>query len=392
MRLLLVIPYAPSLERPRSFNFIKRLSRRHEVSLVTLVTSAEEDERVRKMSAYCEVVKPIHIEKWQFYGNCLRYLPTAIPLRAASCFSAQADQAIAQLLRRERYDIVQVEQIRAAHFGARLQDVVKVYDSTDSITLLLQRAYQNASNPFKKALFLEELIKMRRYEPRISARFDRILMCSEEDERALRQLNPNLKISIIRNGVDLDYFRPQAVNREPGRIVFSGRLGYYVNADAVHYFLTRVFPLILKKKPDATLDIVGSNPPRQLLDQASGHVRVTGFVPDIRPYLARASAAVCPVRLAVGTQNKIIEAMAMGTPVVSTTQGCTGLAVEDTRELLVAADPFEFAEKVVEVLNDGQMAQQLSKYGRSYVGTHHNWDSIVRDLEDVYDQVTHGQW
>lgn len=391
MRLLLVIPYVPSLERPRSFNFIKRLSRRHEISLVTLVDSTKEDGRVKEISAYCKIVKPIHIKKRHFYGNCLRYLPTAVPLRAASCFSAQADQAIAELLRRERYDIVQVEQIRAAHFGARLRDVVKIYDSTDSITLLLQRAYQNTSNPLQKALFFEELIKTRHYEPRISAKFDRILMCSKEDETALRQLNPNLRISIIRNGVDLDYFRPQAVDREPGRIVFSGRLSYYVNADAVCYFLDEIFPLILRKKPDVTLDIVGSNPSRQLLGRTSDHVRVTGFVPDIRPYLAKASVAVCPVRLAVGTQNKIIEAMAMRTPVVSTIQGCTGLAVEDGRELLIAADSFEFAEKVVEVLNGRQMAERLSENGRSYVETHHNWDSIVSDLEDVYDQVTHGQ-
>jgi len=378
------------LERPRSYNFIKRLSRRHEIALVTLVDSTKEEERVRKISAYCKVVRPVHVKKWQFYGNCLRYLPTAVPIRAASCFSAQADRAIAELLEREQYDIVQVEQIRAAHFGAWLQGVGKVYDSTDSITLLLKRAYQNASNPLQKALFLEELIKMRRYEPKISANFDRILMCSKEDEAALKQLNPELRISIIRNGVDLDYFCPQEVDHEPGRIVFSGRLSYYVNADAIRYFLDKVFPLVLRKRTDATLDIVGSNPPRHLLGHSSDHVRVTGFVPDIRPYLARASVAVCPVRLAVGTQNKIIEAMAMGIPIVSTTRGRTGLAVKDDRELLVAADPFEFAEKVVELLNNGQMAERLSRNGRSYVEEYHSWDSIVSNLEDAYDQVTSG--
>ena len=160
-----------------------------------------------------------------------------------------------------------------------------------------------------------------------------------------------------------------------------------MNADAIRWFLENVFPLILEKKPNATLDIVGSNPSQKLLDRLSERVRVTGFVPDIRPYLAQASVAVCPVQLAVGTQNKIIEAMAMGTPIVSTTYGCTGLAIKDGRDLLMATGPVEFARKVVEIFDDRQLAEQLSRNGRKYVEKYHDWDSIVGDLEAIYVQT-----
>ncbi|MBN1483529.1 MAG: glycosyltransferase [Chloroflexia bacterium] len=384
MKLLLVIPYVPSLERPRSWNFIRRLSQKHEVSLITLVESAQEGARVQEIAPYCKVVKPIEIKKWQFYGNCLRYLPTLTPLRAASCFSPEGDRTIDALLRQERYDIVQVEQIRAAHFGARLEGVATVYDSTDSITLLLERAFKNSRRPLQKALFWEEMVKMRLYEPRISARFDRILMCSQEDADALLVSHPGLPISIVRNGVDLDYYVPQQLEPIPGRVVFTGRLSYYVNSDSVRFFLDEVFPRVLQKRPDATLDIVGSGPSQELLAEASERVRVTGFVPDLRPYIAQASVSICPVRLAVGTQNKIIEAMAMGTPVVASVPGSTGLAVEDGKELMMAADAAEFADRVVEVLDNPSLAHELARNGRAYVQEHHHWDRIVGQLEGIY--------
>lgn len=387
MKLLLVIPYVPSLERPRSWNFIRRLSQRHEVSLVTLIESEKEATRVKEIVPYCKIVKPIEIKKWQFYGNCLRYLPTRVPLRAASCFSREADRTIDALLRQEAYDIVHVEQIRSAHFAARLEGVATVYDSTDSITLLLERAFENSSKPLQKALFWEEMIKMRRYEPRISAHFDRILMCSQEDADALLVSNPGLSISIIRNGVDLDYYVPQELEPIPGRIVFTGRLSYYVNSDSVRFFLDEVFPRVLQKRPDATLDIVGSGPSQDLLERASDQVRVTGFVPDLRPYIAQAGVSICPVRLAVGTQNKIIEAMAMNTPVVASVPGSTGLAVEDGRELMIAADAVEFADRVVEVLDNPSLAQKLARNGRAYVHEHHHWDRIVSKLEEIYREL-----
>jgi glycosyltransferase involved in cell wall biosynthesis len=157
------------------------------------------------------------------------------------------------------------------------------------------------------------------------------------------------------------------------------------------YFLRAVFPFILAKKPRAKLCIVGPNPPRQARELGTGDVTITGYVPDIRPYLARAAVAVCPMRLAVGTQNKIIEAMAMGVPVVSTSPGCTGLEVSAEEHLLVADEPAVFAERVVEVMEDSQLQARLARNGRGYVESHHDWKSIVRQLETIHAQVAGGR-
>jgi len=220
-------------------------------------------------------------------------------------------------------------------------------------------------------------------------------MCSEEDRRALGRLDPNLNIALVLspveatvgNGVDLDYFSFQPGRRDPNAIVFTGRLSYYVNADAATCFLEEIFPLVLARKPAARLTIVGPGPPRQLRTSVPDNVVVTGYVPDLRPYLAQATVSVCPVRLAVGTQNKVIEALAMGTPVVATAQGCTGLAVQAGEHLLVADEPEHFADKVVQVLEDPALQSHLADNGRAYVETHHDWDVIVGQLENVYQEL-----
>jgi glycosyltransferase involved in cell wall biosynthesis len=210
-----------------------------------------------------------------------------------------------------------------------------------------------------------------------------------EDARALRELVPTAKVAVVPNGVDLDYFRPLAGEREPATLVFSGKMSYHANVSAVLHFVRHVLPLIRAVRPDVRLRVVGSQPPRSIQTLARDPaIAVTGYVPDIREIVGRATVVLCPVTVKVGIQNKVLEAMAMGLPVVSTRAGLEGLVAAPGHDLLVADGAAEFAAHVCRLLADADLRASLGRAGRHYVETHHRWDVAARQLENLYHEAT----
>jgi glycosyltransferase involved in cell wall biosynthesis len=197
-------------------------------------------------------------------------------------------------------------------------------------------------------------------------------------------------VAVVPNGVDLEYFRPIAGPREPATLVFSGKMSYHANVSAALYFAREILPLVRAARPEVRLSIVGSNPPRAVQALASDPaVSVTGHVPDMRPYLGSATIALCPITVKVGIQNKLLEAMAMGIPVVSTNVGAQGLAAVPGRDLLVAANPHEFADHICRVLADDELAERLGRAGRHFVERHHRWETATRALEVYMEAIEH---
>ena len=165
-------------------------------------------------------------------------------------------------------------------------------------------------------------------------------------------------------------------------------MSYHANIAAVLYFAQQVLPRIWARDPNVRFQIVGKDPPDVVKKlEADGRIQVTGTVDDIRPYLAQATAAVCPALYAVGVQNKVLEAMAMGTPVVSTPAGCAALAAEDGGEILTAAGGEEMAGAVLQVISDPALARSLSAAGQRYVKAHHSWGAGARKLTAIYEQA-----
>jgi glycosyltransferase involved in cell wall biosynthesis len=193
---------------------------------------------------------------------------------------------------------------------------------------------------------------------------------------------------VLPNGVDLRYFRPMDIARDPATLIFTGKMSYHANLAAALDLTNQVMPRVWAIRSDACLTIAGKDPPRELLAlTADPRLTVTGTVPDLRPYLAQATVAVSPIRYGAGIQNKLLEAMAMATPVVSTPQATASLQAQNGRDLWVADTPQTCAEVVLTFLADEGLRQRVGQAGRRYVETCHDWDVAAEQLEQVYQEA-----
>lgn len=267
--------------------------------------------------------------------------------------------------------------------------VPTVLDAVDSISMFELRRRKLIRNPLTKAFSWIEWKRMVQGEFRASKVFDRILISSPVDkENFSAAAGTRKKIHVIPNAVDLKYFGFRQFEAENNLIVFCGKLDYYPNADAVLYFSRTVWPLLRARRPGLRFEIVGSRPPRSVL-QLSGreNIHVVPSVSDVRPHLGRATLALCPIRLRAGTQFKVLEAMALGVPVVASRICCPGLALEPGKHLLVADTPQEFVSAIELVLDNHALRTTLIQAGRSFVETHHDWNDAVETLSSIYEEV-----
>ncbi len=420
MQLLFVVPYAPTPIRVRPYNLIKSLvARGHRLTLATLWTDQAEREGLRQLEALGVRVIAERLPRHRSLLNCLRALPTPVPLQAVYCRVPGLRERIHEELDgspRRRYDVVHVEHLRGAQYGLGLEGGPVVWDSVDCISYLFEQSARDSQSLSGRLMSRLDLGRTRRYEGWLVGQFDRVLVTSRADQQALEKLSPQRaqrsqshkttvsessassalsavnesRITVLPNGVDLDYFTPSGDERQADSIVISGKMSYHANVTAVRSLVDEIMPLVWAQRPGVKVTVAGAYPPRQIRQLAQrfpGRVEVTGTVPDMRPYLRRATAAVAPVPYGAGIQNKVLEAMACGTPVVATPQACAALAVVPGQDLLVAAEPEEFARQVLRVLADRELAGRLSAAGRRYVEAHHNWHSIAGQLEDIYAEV-----
>lgn len=422
MRILFVTPYVPSLIRVRPFNFIKQLSRRHSVTLVSLTQGDEvEGAALDELQNHCENVLAFPLSRTRSVASCCRRFLSSMPLQAAYTCASDISSLVSELARVRPFDLLHVEHIRGAHLADGVTHIPRVFDSVDCITRLLKLRLAHQKGPIQRALHYEELLKMRAYEPRVAATFDRVIVTSRHDKKALETLQRRLgawpddrsdagvtarptefgdesdgetpnqwdRFTVVQNGVDCEYFRPMPVDSDLRTVVFSGRMSYYPNVVAVQRFYNEVFPRIRARRPDVRYKIVGSDPPdsvRKLAEDKS--VEVTGYAPDLRPHLASASVVVCPLTVGVGIQNKVLEAMAMGKPVVASSVACKGIPdAVSGKHLVRVDDPEEMAEAVLGLMDGREYASRLGDRARRFVEESYSWGAAVRDLEEVHAQA-----
>jgi len=392
MRILFVTPYIPSRIRVRPYYLITSLSKFHDVSLVSLLCDEYERELAQDISGYCSSIDLVPLSRARAYSNCLRALPTLTPLRVAYYRSPAFITTIRQVIRKQQIDVVHGELIKvvpALQAVLAQEHIPCLYDSVDCISSYLEQQYSTVRNPLKKVFVYSELQKMRHYEPRVLAGFDKVTITSAHDSKYLMARNNKLQpIQVVPNGVDTAYFAPLATPREADSLVFCAKLDYYPNSQAILYFCREVLPLIWQQRPQVRLTIVGSNPPQTIRDlSADQRITVTGSVPDVRPYLGKATVALAPLQVAAGMQNKVLEALAMGVPMVATPRACKSLNVKNGTHLLIADEPQAYVEAIKLVLDDPQLAQKLSLAGRAYVEEHHSWAANAHLLSELYSSI-----
>lgn len=231
-----------------------------------------------------------------------------------------------------------------------------------------------------------------RYERWLVDQFDHVLITSEQDRQAMLAGSPvktgSTSISVLANGVDLDYFKPDPeIPRDPATVVISGKMSYHANVAMVLHFIREIMPLVWNQRPDVKVTVVGKDPPREIQALAQNPVvHVTGTVKDIRPFIQKATLSVVPILYGAGIQNKVLEAMACATPVISSPQAVSALSLKPGQDVLIAQEPERFARTVLELLDDPRRQHELGVAGRRYVEMHHNWNQIAGQLEEIYTQ------
>jgi glycosyltransferase involved in cell wall biosynthesis len=294
------------------------------------------------------------------------------------------------------FDVMHVEHLRGARYGLYMKSLRStfpvVWDSVDCISLLFRRAAMHSKSRVSRMITRFELKRTEQYEGWLQGKFDRTLVTSPADKDALlslegRRNNPT-EVTIVPNGVDLDYFLPHTpARREPATLVISGKMSYHANISMVMYLMENIMPHIWAIRPEVKLWIVGKDPApniRQLADRKG--VTITGYVEDLRPYLQKATVALAPLTYGAGIQNKVLEAMACATPVVATPRASAALAVQSGHNIIIEENPVDFANQVLDLLGHPDRACQIGENGRKFVESFHNWVTITTQLEAIFSQ------
>ena len=392
MNILLLTPTPPDdLHRIRALQILKALARKNAVTVLTFVRNDCDLAKCQAIRELCAAVHMVPFSLPRALLSCVQALPTPTPLRVAYCRGAAMQRRLNELLHSQVFDLIYVKRKRMGQYAQHLTTPPRVLDLTDAVALYYERSLATVGWT-RYPIHLEEYLKIRRYEPMLAGYFDRTVVCSRVDGDYLEQQagRPIENLRVIPNVVDTDFYRsdgPPAAGQQPV-LLFSGLMEKHVNVDAALYLVNEIFPAIRLQRPDARLYIAGPRPAPEVraLAQVPG-VTVSGYVDDLRDYIAKASVVLCPVRVGAGTRNKILQAMSMQRPVVSTPLGAEGLECEPGEDLLIAPDAVTFAEHALRLLNDAELRSALAARGRKLVQRRYSVDVQGALLADLFAEL-----
>ena len=285
------------------------------------------------------------------------------------------------------YDAIHCSHPHMAQYSSDDGSILKVVDMHNVESEILNRYADKAWDPLRKSYARLTAAKLEKYETECACKFDLCTAVSKRDAEFFSKRGAN--VAVIENGVDTDYFPFKPNTPDEPTLTFTGWMKYHANDEAASFFCSQVFPLIQKNIPEVRFTIVGKDPSKEVLRCADrAGVEVTGFVPDVRPYLYGSSVFVVPLLVGGGTRLKILEAMSAGVPVVSTSVGCEGLDVEQGRHLLVADSPEEFAQKTLSLMKDKTIRERIAGEARALVEEKYGWNIIGRKLIDTYGELS----
>jgi len=367
-------------KRTRSFNLYRRLAAQFQLRYVGYGEDGIATEALRT-----EGIEPIAVRAQMppkqgslFYLRLLANLLYPLPYIVTSHYSQPYRDAVRDSLAEFRPDLVICEWTPYAAYVKGLRSIKKLLSTHNVEADIWQRYWENETNMARRWYIGEQWRKVKRFESAALSWVDAAMAVSDLDCARLAKGCPRLRMAVVTNGVDLDYFHPLPQPAQREHLVFTGSMDWRPNQDAARYFVREILPLLKQVRAELECTFVGRNPPTDIerLTDIPG-VHITGTVDDVRPYVERAAVYIVPLRIGGGSRLKILEALAMGRAVVSTTVGAEGLDVVHDKHLLLADDPRTFAHCVLRLLDDQQRCRSLSTEGRRLVEQHYGWDALA---------------
>ena len=392
------VPYPPKTGvLQRNFNLIREASRTGQVTLLAILqegvlpTRVDLDEARLELGKFCQKIEivelPIESSRLLFLAVLLKSVFTADPFSVNWTKSAKMTDTIARLMHETDFDVVHYDTISMAahhHLAGATPNALNHHNIESH---LIKRRAKIEKNPLKRLYYYLEGTKLERFEADVCPRFDVNFTVSELDKSRLLEIAPSACVDVVANGVDCDYFCPQPdCPVTPESIIMVSGMNWFPNRDAVIYMCNEIWPALSNAYPNVSWTVVGSSPPQRLLDLAKldKRVRVTGFVDDVRPYLAEAQVYLCPMRDGGGTRLKILDALAMGKPIVATTMAYEGISVTPDLNVLVADTPNDFVRQIGRLFDDRDLRTALADEARRFVLEHYSWSVIGDHLGDNY--------
>jgi sugar transferase (PEP-CTERM/EpsH1 system associated) len=391
-----IVPYPPhGGVLQRGYNLLRELGRDAQVHLLAFVhpdvlpTESARCESLVALQKFCEKVE--YFPLWPKASPVHRIAGLAASALSSSPFSVLAHRSaafqrrVSELVDTKGFDLIHVDTIALAQFLDRKQPIATALTHHNIESQLMERRAGAETRQLARQFLRRETEKLSSYEAKTVDAFDVNIFVSQTDEKTLIEKVPGLRTAIVPNGVDIEYFTPNQGKDTPA-LIYTGGMNMFANRDAVMFFLNEIWPSIRQRVPGVRFFAVGQDPPKDLIALAARdpQVVVTGYVDDIRPLVWDASVYVVPLRVGGGTRLKVLDAMAMGKAMVTTSIGCEGLDVRPDEHLLVADTPEQFAERTVMLLEDRNRRLVLGRAARDLVARRYSWRTIGGQLLDAY--------
>lgn len=349
--------------------------------------STDKKEYISVLNGYCEKVDVVYLPFYRSILNMLTNLSSRRPFQVAFYWSKYMKKLFKDVIERNHYDLIHVTLIRTMPYVEDVSDIPLVLDHIDALSFNMERRHKNEDGKLRKKLFEIEHRRMKEFE----SKYRQIpsIVTSETDKMVLDNYK---NITVISNGVDVERFIYKSEEKlEKDKnidMVFVGNMGYFPNIQAIEFFYTEIFPIIKKHKKDIKVYIVGANARKKVRSMAdSNNIFVTGFVENVEDYLYRAKVFIAPLQSGSGIQNKILEAMACGIPVVSTSIGNSGIRGENIEEIIIADPPEEFAKMTLYLLENKKERERIALNARRLVERNFSWKSKGEELQRFYEEV-----
>ena len=408
MKILFLAPRLPypadTGGKIRTLNILKQLAKKAQIHLVCFSFEPQDHEFSETFKKMGIKVSLVTMQEPNFLIKSTELLLNAMPYSMSKYFSVSMKTFLSSLKEKESFDALHADHLHMTYYRDGFNDLPCVVDEHNVEYMILKRCAQIEHNYRKKIIFLDQSQKMKSYEARQIGKFTRYLAVSEDDKNILERLiQGKIKGEVIPNGVDTEFFktiddRPETIDQESKSqvsslesLVFTGSLDWLPNEDAVLFFCKEILPLIWRSNPEAKFYVVGKGATQKLLElsQQDKRIVMTGRVDDVRPFIAKSQVFVVPIRVGGGTRLKILEAMAMEKAVVSTTVGAEGIQHTKGKDILLADEPQDFADKVVSLLNNPSKRQEMGEAGRELVCRLYDWNIIGERLNAIYREITH---
>ena len=400
-----LVPYPPqglgALQR--AYHLLHQASKYHDLYLIAfvqsqLMTQMFGDIQVglsiarKELLEFCEKVEFVSIpsegSRWGKGLLAFNSLFKRSPYTINWLESQEMRSLLGDWGRQVEFDTVHFDTISLAPYLADIKAERKILDHHNVESEMMMRRATNEPNLIKSAYFYQEGKRLRRYEQYVCPRFDVNVTCSTLDSERLRAIVPSVMVTEIPNGVDIEYFNPvhYTLEQKANSLVFAGNMTWYPNQDAMRFLLEEVWPLLKKRIPSASIDIIGANPPVDIVARANKckDVHIHGFVKDVRPFLAQAQVYVCPIRDGGGTKLKILDALAMGKAIIAHPIACEGISVTPGKNVMYATEPQEYVDTIQQLFEHQGERKKQELAARALAESEYSYESIGRRLAELF--------